>query len=73
MRIRQPLDVRSPVTPAAALADPSNHVRIVPADSAWSKHEITVEIPADASSIAFGIFLAGPGRVELTDPGFLDT
>lgn len=31
MRVREPLDVRSPVTPAAALADPSNHVGIVPA------------------------------------------
>jgi len=72
MRVRDPLDVRSPVTPAAALADPGNHVRIVPAGSAWSEHEITVEIPADASSIVFGIFLAGPGRVELTDPRFLD-
>jgi RNA polymerase sigma-70 factor, ECF subfamily len=72
VRVREPLDVRSPVTPAAALADPSNHVRIVPASSAWSEHEITVEIPADASSIVFGIFLAGPGRVELTDPRFLD-
>jgi RNA polymerase sigma-70 factor, ECF subfamily len=72
MRVRNPLDVRSPVTPAAVLADPSNHVRIVPASSAWSEHEITVEIPDDASSIVFGIFLAGPGRVELTDPRFLD-
>jgi RNA polymerase sigma-70 factor, ECF subfamily len=72
VRVREPLDVRSPVTSAAALADPSNHVRIVPADSAWSEHEITVQIPADASSIVFGIFLAGPGRVELTDPRFVD-
>lgn len=72
MRVREPLDVRSPVTPEAALADPNNHVRIVPVGSAWSEHEVTVEIPADASSIVFGIFLAGPGRVELTDPRFLD-
>jgi hypothetical protein len=34
VRVRETLDVRSPVTPAAALADPSNHVGIVPAGSA---------------------------------------
>jgi bifunctional DNase/RNase len=72
VRVREALDVRSPVTPAAALADPSNHVGIVPAGSAWSEHEITVTIPADASKIVFGVFLAGPGRVELKDPSFLD-
>jgi hypothetical protein len=57
---------------AAALADPSTHVGIVPAGSAWSEHEITAQIPADASSVVFGIFLAGHGRVELKAPRFLD-
>jgi bifunctional DNase/RNase len=71
VRVRGPLDVRSPVTPAAALADPSNHVGIVPAGSAWSEHEISARIPADANTIVFGIFLAGHGRIELKDPGFL--
>ena len=71
VRVRGPVDVRSPVTPAAALADPSNHVSMVPASSAWSEHEVSAEIPVDASSIVFGIFLAGQGRVELKDPGFL--
>jgi hypothetical protein len=72
VRVRGPLDVRSPVTAAAALADPSNHVGVVPAGSAWSEHEITVEIPVDASTIVLGIFLAGPGHIELKDPRFLD-
>ena len=72
VRVREPLDVRGPLTPAAALADPGNHVIIIPAGSARSDHEITVEIPADASSIVFGIFLAGHGRVELKDPRLLD-
>ena len=72
VRVREPLDVRNPVTPAAALADPSNHVAMIPAGSAWSEHEITAGIPADASSIVFGIVLAGHGRIELQDPRFLD-
>src|SRR6185437_9633565 len=71
VRVRGPLDVRSPVTAAAALADPSNHVGIVPAGSAWSEHEITAKIPVDANKIVFGVFLAGHGRIELKDPGFL--
>lgn len=71
VRVRGPLDVRSPVTAAAALADPDNHISIVPAGSAWTEHEITAGIPADASAIAFGIFLAGHGRIELKEPGFL--
>lgn len=71
VRVSGPVDVRGPVSLAAALADPSNHVAIVSAGSAWSEHEISARIPADASSIVFGIFLAGHGRVELKDPGFL--
>ena len=71
MRVRGPLDVNNPVTPAAARADPSNHVGTVPAGSAWSEHEINAPVPADASAIVFGIFLAGHGRVELKDPSFL--
>ncbi|HEY6493171.1 MAG TPA: hypothetical protein VIZ43_07850, partial [Trebonia sp.] len=71
VRVRGALDVRGPVTAAAALADPSNHVALVPSGSAWSEHEITVEIPDDANSIVFGIFLAGHGRIEMKDPEFL--
>jgi hypothetical protein len=31
----------------------------------WTRHQITVRIPGDASIVGFGIFLAGPGRIEL--------
>jgi RNA polymerase sigma-70 factor (ECF subfamily) len=72
VRVRKTLDARSPVAPAVAQADPSNHVGTAPAASTWSEHEITARIPADASSIVFGIFLTGYGRVELKDPRFLD-
>lgn len=36
--------------------------------SAWTRHEITVRIPADADLIRFGIGLTGPGRVGLRNP-----
>ena len=71
VRVRGPLDVRSPVTARAALADPSNHVGVVPAGPAWAEHEITAKIPADASTIVFGTFLTDGGRIDLKNPEFL--
>ncbi len=35
---------------------------------AWTGHEITARIPADADLIRFGIALAGPGRIALRNP-----
>jgi hypothetical protein len=71
VRVRGPVDVRGAVTPAAALADPANHVGLVAPGSAWSEYEITAAIPAAASSIVFGIVLAGHGRIELREAEFL--
>ena len=34
----------------------------------WSRHEITALVPGDASMIAFGIELTGPGLVALRNP-----
>jgi len=35
---------------------------------AWTRYEITAQIPADADLIRFGIGLAGPGRIALRNP-----
>ena len=35
---------------------------------AWTRHELTVRIPADADLIRFGIGLTGSGRVALRNP-----
>jgi hypothetical protein len=35
---------------------------------AWTRHELTVRIPADANLIRFGIGLTGSGRVALRNP-----
>jgi hypothetical protein len=67
LRVRTPLDIRGPLTEAAALADPDNH--IVMADNrGWTTCEVTARIPDDTHSILFGVFLAGTGRIELRDP-----
>jgi hypothetical protein len=65
LRVMRPGDVHGPFTAAAALADPRNHAVIVTSQAGWITPEITAPIPDDANTIAFGVFLAGPGRIEL--------
>jgi RNA polymerase sigma factor (sigma-70 family) len=57
-----------PFTAQSALADPSNHIVTIANDADWSTHEVTAPIPDDADTVAFGVFLAGPGRIDLRDP-----
>jgi hypothetical protein len=33
----------------------------------WVANEVTTPIPEETDTIAFGVFLAGPGRIELRD------
>jgi RNA polymerase sigma factor (sigma-70 family) len=68
LRVMQPQDVRGPLTVEAALADPSNHIVTIANHADWTTHEVTAPIPDDTNTVAFGVFLAGPGRIELRDP-----
>ncbi len=67
VRVMKPPVIHGPFTAEAALADPSNHIVTI-AHADWSTHEITARIPHQASTIAFGVCLAGPGRIDLRDP-----
>jgi RNA polymerase sigma-70 factor, ECF subfamily len=58
-------DIRGPLTESAALADPDNTIVAIRADRGWAGHEVTTRVPGDCDILAFGIFLAGPGRIEL--------
>jgi hypothetical protein len=49
--------------------DPANHFAPVTGTSDWTRHEITVHIPPDATFITFGVFLNGRGQVEFRGPG----
>jgi hypothetical protein len=50
----------------APLSAPPQQLTSAVTDSAdWAACEITAEIPDDAGLIRFGVFLAGPGRIEL--------
>ena len=68
LRVMQPQDLRGPFTAQAALADPANHIVTVESHGDWTTHEVTAPIPDDANTVAFGLFLAGPGRIELRTP-----
>jgi RNA polymerase sigma factor (sigma-70 family) len=67
VRVAAPDDRRGPMTAAQALADPANHVVTLEGHDGWATREITAEVPADTNTVAFGVFLAGPGRIEMRD------
>jgi len=48
--------------------DPANHIASATGTGAWTQYEVTVQIPADANLIRFGVFLNGGGQVELRHP-----
>jgi RNA polymerase sigma factor (sigma-70 family) len=48
--------------------DPANHIASATGTSAWTQYEVTAQIPADANTIWFGVFLNGGGQVEFRHP-----
>jgi len=60
-------DIRRPLTEDAVLADPGNHIVTIAGGRDWTRHEVTARVPDDCDTVVFGIFLAGPGRIELRD------
>ncbi|MGC1289390.1 MAG: hypothetical protein WA895_41255, partial [Streptosporangiaceae bacterium] len=48
--------------------DPENHFAFVAGTGDWARHEITAQVPPDASLIIFGVFLNGRGQIELRSP-----
>ncbi|HEV2257205.1 MAG TPA: bifunctional nuclease domain-containing protein [Streptosporangiaceae bacterium] len=69
VRVARPADLRGPATAAQALADPANHVVTVEGHDERAGYEVTAHVPEDANTVAFGVFLAGPGRIELRAAG----
>jgi RNA polymerase sigma factor (sigma-70 family) len=61
-----------PTSPRAASADPwddpANHFAFATGTGAWTRYEVTAQIPADAGLIRFGAFLNGGGQLELRNP-----
>jgi RNA polymerase sigma factor (sigma-70 family) len=48
--------------------DPENHFAFATGTGDWARHEITAQVPPDASLIIFGVFLNGRGQIELRSP-----
>jgi RNA polymerase sigma factor CnrH len=69
LRVMKPPAAHGPFTAQTALADPGNHVITIANRAGWTRYEVTAPIPDDTGTIAFGVFLTGPGRIELRDPG----
>jgi RNA polymerase sigma factor (sigma-70 family) len=67
LRVMKQPTGHGPFTAQGALADPSNHIDTIANDADWCTHEVTAHIPDDADTVAFGVFLAGPGRIDLRD------
>ncbi len=44
--------------------------RPIKGDTAWAPYSIVLDVPADASMVAFGVVLKGPGRVWLDSAMF---
>lgn len=71
LRVNQGRPIRGPLTEQAAFADPDNNVTPVANDPGWALRQISARVPAHGDAVVFGIFLAGPGRIELRNPGLL--
>jgi hypothetical protein len=68
LRVTKPSNLHGPFTAQAALADPANHIVTLGGPGDWTTHGVTAPIPDDANTVVFGVFLAGPGRIELRNP-----
>ena len=67
LRVVSGRDVRQSRTERAAVNDPDNTIVAISAGGGWASCEITARVPDDASTVVFGIFLTGPGRIEMRD------
>ena len=59
--------IRGPLSEESVFADPNNHIVAVTAAADWTTHEVTARVPGDATTVMFGVFLAGSSRIELRD------
>jgi RNA polymerase sigma-70 factor, ECF subfamily len=65
LRVNEGQSIEGPITDRSVFADPDNNIVTVPAASDWARHEISARVPGDTDALVFGMFLAGPGRIEL--------
>jgi RNA polymerase sigma-70 factor, ECF subfamily len=65
LRVNEGRPIRGPLTEEAVFADPDNNIAMFSGATDWTPHAVTARVPDDSDAFVFGIFLAGPGQVEL--------
>jgi len=68
LRVSSPRDAGEPRTEHAAINDPANSIVGVPGHRDWTSYQVTARVRDDADAIMFGVFLQGPGRIEMRGP-----
>ena len=65
LRMVSGLGTPLPLTERAAVNDPDNNLVMISSDREWTSHQVTARVLDDSNSVIFGVFLAGPGRIEM--------
>jgi RNA polymerase sigma factor (sigma-70 family) len=65
LRVNEGQPIKGPITDRSVFADPDNNIVMVPRGRGWAGYEISARVPGDSDTFSFGIFLAGPGRIEI--------
>jgi RNA polymerase sigma-70 factor, ECF subfamily len=67
LRVAGEQNARNPVTDPDAASDPDNTLVTI-SGGGWTSHQVTAPVSENATAIVFGVFLAGPGRIEIRNP-----
>jgi RNA polymerase sigma-70 factor, ECF subfamily len=65
LRVSEGPAIRGPLTEEAVLDNSDNNIVTITGASEWTRHEVTARVPDDPDVILFGVFLVGPGQIEL--------
>jgi hypothetical protein len=65
LRVGSGPPLRGPLTEDAVLASPDNNIVTIAGASDWARHQVVARVPDESNVIMFGVFLAGPGQIEL--------
>jgi hypothetical protein len=67
LRVAGQRETGEPATEQAAFSDPANTIVTIPDGHDWTSHRVTARVQDDSDAIVFGVFLSGPGRIEMRD------
>jgi RNA polymerase sigma-70 factor, ECF subfamily len=65
LRVVSGHDSGGPRTARGAVRDPRNNIVTLSGDRDWTRHRVTARILDNSDTVVFGVFLAGPGQIEM--------